>query len=189
MKTPLTSFDFGRRAPQVLRLTVAATLFAISLSAQSNNDAQQALMQAIQHNDAASVSRLIASGADPNVKDADGAPALMLATLFADAACVEQLLKQGADPNQADAAGATALMWAMPDIQKARVLIAHGANVNARSTNLGAHRCSSRRHIQGRSNCSICCSREAPICAPEIRRGIAPSRWRCGLPMWACCVS
>ena len=122
---------------QILRLTVAVTLFAISLSAQSNNDAQQSLIQAIQRNDAASVSRLIASGADPNVKDADGVPALMLATLFADAACVEQLLKQGADPNQADTAGATALMWAMPDIQKARVLIEHGANVNARSTNLG----------------------------------------------------
>jgi ankyrin repeat protein len=122
---------------QILRLTVAVTLFAMSLSAQSRNDAQQSLIQAIQRNDAASVSRLIASGADPNVKDADGVPALMLATLFADAACVEQLMKQGADPNQADTAGATALMWAMPDIQKARVLIGHGANVNARSTSLG----------------------------------------------------
>jgi N-acyl-D-amino-acid deacylase len=61
----------------------------------------------------------------------------MLATLFADAKCVEHLLTKGANPNQADATGATALMWAMPDIEKARVLIEHGANVNARSTNLG----------------------------------------------------
>ena len=128
--------EFRKTSKTVLQLTLAVTLLAISLSAQSNNDAQL-LIQAIQRSDTAALSRLIAGGANPNVKDADGVPALMLATLFADADCVEQLLKHGADPNQADTVGATALMWAMPDIRKARVLIEHGANVNARSTNLG----------------------------------------------------
>lgn len=114
----------------------AFALFAVSLSAQTNN-ARQSFFQAIQRGDTAVVSRLIDSGIRPNITDEEGVPALMLATLFADASCVELLLKRGADPNQADAAGATALMWAIPDIQKARLLVEHGANVNARSSNLG----------------------------------------------------
>jgi ankyrin repeat protein len=123
-------------------LTTAASsmsivaLCAVLLSAQGN-DAQRSLIQAIQRGDTPAVSRLLASGAHPNTKDDEGVPALMLATLFADVACVEQLLKRGADPNQADSLGATPLMWAIPDIQKARALIEHGASVNARSTNLG----------------------------------------------------
>jgi ankyrin repeat protein len=125
------------RFTNVLRLTLATTLCAISLSAQTQHDGQQSLLGAIQRNDTATLSRLIAGGANPNEKDPDGVPALMLATLFADAACVERLLELGADPNQADSVGATALMWAVPDIAKSRVLIAHGANVNARSSNLG----------------------------------------------------
>ena len=64
-------------------------------------------------------------------------PPIMLATLFSDAAAVEEQLKQGADPNQTDSVGATALMWAVSDIEKARRLIDRGANVNARSANLG----------------------------------------------------
>jgi len=119
-----------------LRLLGVAALCAVSLSAQGN-DPQQPLIQAIQRGDTPAVSRLLTSGANPNVKDDEGVPALMLAALFADVESVEQLLKRGADPNQADTGGATALMWAIPDIQKARVLIEHGASVNARSTNLG----------------------------------------------------
>ncbi len=64
-------------------------------------------------------------------------PPVMLATLFNDAANVAEVLKGGADPNQTDSAGATALMWAVPDIEKTRRLLERGANVNARSTNLG----------------------------------------------------
>jgi ankyrin repeat protein len=64
-------------------------------------------------------------------------PPVMLATLFGDAAKVGELLKGGADPNQADSAGATALMWAVSDIEKTRNLLERGANINARSTNLG----------------------------------------------------
>ena len=119
----------------IVCVTGAFTIVTSALPSQSNDT--DALLHAIQRNDTAAASRLIAGGVNPNVKDGDGIPALMLATLFADAACVEQLLKQGADPNLADSAGATALMWAIPDREKARALIAHGANVNARSTNLG----------------------------------------------------
>src|SRR5262245_33469935 len=92
-------------ATNAFRLVGVAALCAVSLAAQSSNP-QQSLIQAIQHGDTPTVSRLLASGANPNVKDEEGVPALMLATLFADTACVEQLLKRGADPNQADTVGA-----------------------------------------------------------------------------------
>ena len=47
---------------------------------------------------------------------------------------LEQLLKKGADPNVTNDAKATALMWAATDLAKTRVLLAHGADVNAVST-------------------------------------------------------
>lgn len=115
---------------------VVAVLGAASLSAQGS-DQRQSLLQAIQRGDTPAVTRLLAAGASPNATDDEKVPALMLATLFADVECMTQLLKRGADPNHADGDGVTALMWAMPDIRKARVLIEHGANVNARSTVLG----------------------------------------------------
>jgi len=111
-------------------------LVAGSLSAQTT-DSQRSLLQAIQRGDTAAVSGSLDAGITPNVTDDEGTPALMLATLFLDAEGVELLLKRGADPNRADAGGATPLMWAIPDIAKARLLIEHGANVNARSSNPG----------------------------------------------------
>jgi ankyrin repeat protein len=111
-------------------------VLAASLGAQSV-DAPRSLVQAIQRNDTAAVTRLLDGGIRPTVTDADGVPALMLATLFGNAAAVDLLLTRGADPNQTDKTGATALMWAVPDLPKVRLLLDRGANVNARSSNLG----------------------------------------------------
>ncbi len=111
-------------------------LFAVSLAAQNVAD-PNSLLQAIQLDDIAEVRQLLDSGVDPDVADDDGTSALMLATLFADASTLELLLDYGADPNFTDPFGATALMWAVPDLEKVRVLIGHGADANARSDNLG----------------------------------------------------
>src|SRR5665213_2671318 len=94
------------------------------------------LFQAIQKADNAAVKRLLDGGASPNAKDADGNPALMLAALWGGPDSVKLLLDRGADPNVANAAGATPLMWAIPNFAKVKLLVEHGANVNARSTNL-----------------------------------------------------
>ncbi len=74
-------------------------------------------------------------GADQ--KDADGTPAIMLSVLYDGADSVKALLDRGANPDAADARGATALMWAVPDAAKVRLLIAAGADVNARSASAG----------------------------------------------------
>jgi ankyrin repeat protein len=124
------------------RLTLAAC-FAAALSAQmatarqdrsgGADAARDALFSAVQRGAVGDVGRLLTSGVSPNVVDIEGTPALMAATLFADASTVKLLLERGADPNLVDASGATALMWAIPDVEKARLLLAHHANVNARS--------------------------------------------------------
>src|SRR4051812_39008179 len=93
------------------------------------------LFQALQKSDAAAVKRLLDRGSDANARDADGTPALMAAVLYGGSDSVKVLLDGGADPNATNKAGATPLMWAVPDVAKSRLLIAAGAEVNARSKN------------------------------------------------------
>ena len=62
-----------------------------------------------------------------------GATPLMIAALYGDASLMTALLAAGADPNVVNDAGATALHWSAGDIEKVRVLLAHGADVDARS--------------------------------------------------------
>src|SRR5260370_3024138 len=98
--------------------------------------AAEPLFDAIRRADTAAVKRLLDRGTSADSRDADGVPALMAATLFAGADCVAALLDGGANPNAATEDGATALMWAIPDLEKARLLLSHKADVNAKSTNL-----------------------------------------------------
>jgi ankyrin repeat protein len=73
----------------------------------------------------------------PDSEDQDGTTALMAAALYAGPDSLKVLLEQGANPNKTNRSGATALMWAVPDLEKIKLLIGHGADINARSTNLG----------------------------------------------------
>jgi ankyrin repeat protein len=66
-------------------------------------------------------------------RGASGSTPLMFAALYGDVALMRQLLAAGANPNTANAAGATALMWAVPDMEKLRLLLDAGADVNAHS--------------------------------------------------------
>ena len=111
-------------------------LSAVRLVSAPPAQATEALFQALHNADARAVKRALDGGANPNAKDAEGTPAVMAAALFGGAESVQALLDHGADANATNAAGATALMWAIPDLSKVKLLVAHGANVNARSVNL-----------------------------------------------------
>ena len=115
-----------------LRVTLVVCLL-VSTSAQTTDSGSHALFTAIERGATGDVERLLAEGASANAVDSDGVPALMTAALFADADMIELLLKRGADPNRTDESGATALMWSVPDVNKVQRLLAHRANVNARS--------------------------------------------------------
>jgi ankyrin repeat protein len=71
-----------------------------------------------------------------NARGPEGSTPFMYAALYSDASMLEQLLKMGANPNLKNDAGATALMWAATNLEKTRVLLAHGAEVNAISDDL-----------------------------------------------------
>jgi Planctomycete cytochrome C/Ankyrin repeats (3 copies) len=96
-----------------------------------------AMVEALRAGDSASFLKSVS--ADPkllNARGPGGASPFMYAVLYSDTATLDQLLKQGADPNRSNDADATALMWAVQDLQKARLLLDRGANVNARSSDL-----------------------------------------------------
>ena len=111
---------------------LCAALLAAGVSVQTAPDSD-ALFAAIRRGTAAEVERTLKVGADANAVDADGVPALMAAALFGDARLVDVLLSHHADPNAKGPGGTTALIWAVPDIQKVRTLLDHGAAVNART--------------------------------------------------------
>ena len=109
-----------------------ALLFVVTVSAQTDSF-RDALFGAIRRGAGADVERLLKAGAGANLVDTDGTSALMAATLFGNAQMLQVLIKAGADPNHAGVAGTTALMWAVPDVEKVKVLLDGGANVNAKS--------------------------------------------------------
>lgn len=113
---------------------LAAALAAPGLTAARLDPSLDAnLIEAIHLGKVARVRRLLAQGANPNAKDADGTPVIMEAAVYSTAECIKLLLDRGADPNARHAAGATALIWAAGDRNKVKVLLEHHADVNARS--------------------------------------------------------
>src|SRR5579884_2153172 len=87
---------------------------------------------AIRNGDVASV-KALAAASGVNGKDKHGTTPLMYAAAFGNVPTMKALLDAGADPNATSDSGATALMWAVNDIEKVRLLLAKGANVNAAS--------------------------------------------------------
>lgn len=102
--------------------------------------ATPALHWAVHYGARATSARLLAAGADPNLRNATtGVTPLSLALGGTDTALVELLLEAGADPNATLADGDTPLMLAARAANPAflQLLVAHGAEVDARHAELG----------------------------------------------------
>ena len=96
-----------------------------------------AMVEALRTGDMAAFNKLLSQ--DPkllNARGPEGSTPFMYAVFYVAAPVLEQLINKGADPNKSNDAGATALIWAATDLEKTRVLVNHGANVNARSADL-----------------------------------------------------
>lgn len=76
---------------------------------------------------------LSASPAAVRAQGTGGVTPLMSATLYAGVDDMRALLDAGADPNARNHAGATALMWAVSDAAKTELLLARGAEADAKS--------------------------------------------------------
>jgi ankyrin repeat protein len=96
-----------------------------------------AMVEALRTGDQKAFDKSVAEDAKLiNARGPEGSTPFMYAVLYSSAAKLEELLKQGADPNKRNDANATALMWAATDLEKTRVLLDHGVDVNARSSDL-----------------------------------------------------
>ena len=92
------------------------------------------LAEAIRNDDQGRIATALSNGHESfSRRGPGGATPLMYAALYGRPALVRSLLERGADPNLADDTGATALMWALPDLEKASLLIDRGADISARS--------------------------------------------------------
>ncbi len=95
-----------------------------------------AMIEALRAGDRRSFMKFVEDPKLLNARGQEGSTPFMYAVLYSDVVTLQQLLKKGADPNAHNDAKATALMWAATDLEKTRVLLAHNAQVNARSDDL-----------------------------------------------------
>ena len=120
---------------------IAALLVRAGAEVNATNDlGATPLWAACENGSSAMVTLLLEAGADPNRALPFGETPLMTAARAGNADAVGQLLSAGADVDAATEAGThgaqTALMWAVAQAHPAvvEVLLAHGADVHARST-------------------------------------------------------
>ncbi|HYJ62911.1 MAG TPA: ankyrin repeat domain-containing protein [Parafilimonas sp.] len=102
-----------------------ALLFTVELSAQ-----QTTLFNAVKSNNIKEVKLLLDKGDNPNAYDDDSDNVLMNAALFASADCMKLLLQNKANPNLKNKYGETALMLCTGDLDKMKLLLHYGANIN-----------------------------------------------------------
>jgi ankyrin repeat protein len=93
----------------------------------SKKNDSTALLDAIRTGSTAELKRVIADGAQVNAIHGSYS-ALMAAALNGTAEQIKILLEKGADVNYADADSITALWLAIPDAEKTKLLLDHGAN-------------------------------------------------------------
>lgn len=93
----------------------------------------QSLISAVRSNDRGAIRKMLSADADLiKAKDSGGSTLLHHAAGFASLETMQFLLDKGADPNAANRRKSTPLFWAIHDEAKVRLLLAKGADVNAK---------------------------------------------------------
>ncbi len=95
-------------------------------------DTSERYYQAIRGNDLQTLRTLIKTS-DVNARDKRGTTPLMYSAAVGSAGAMSLLIQSGADVNSKNDFDATALMWCTTNLEKVRMLVEKGANVNARS--------------------------------------------------------
>jgi uncharacterized protein len=128
---PLVSAARSRDSSRVLELLSSTTRAEVN---KPSKDGTTALHWAVYNDDLALVDRLLAAGADPNVRNDYNSTPLGEAAVVGNAAVIKKLLKAGADVEAPNADGQTALMVLArsSNVEAAKLLIKAGAKVNAR---------------------------------------------------------
>jgi len=121
--------------PEELRETLCEALLAGGADPDKTSDAHTPLTASCQRGSLLLARRLLGEGADSNRVDGQGRPPLLVAASLEEASetLCELLLVRGASVNGSDINGATALHAAVHrgHVNTVRLLLAHGADVNA----------------------------------------------------------
>jgi ankyrin repeat protein len=116
-----------------LRISLTLTsLFAFGSLAATTQDPTSSFYEAIRLGDTQGLQKVIASSG-PNVRDRRGTTPLMYAAAVGNLEAMDVLIEAGADVKAKNDFDMTALMWCATDEAKVALLIAKGADVNARS--------------------------------------------------------
>lgn len=110
-------------------LPVFALNQATAQTAKADSLQNNRLFQTIRSGDAEKLKTLLKEGANPNGV-LSGYSALMAAALNGSAEQMQLLLQHGADVHYRNADSITALWLAVPDVEKTRLLLAHGAKAD-----------------------------------------------------------
>lgn len=120
-----------RRSPTVAALLLALSAVANAASVLSATESN-ALVEAVQADDRASVARILATHPNVNLQQDDGATALAWAAVRSNAEIAQLLLKAGANPNLVNEEGVSPLYIAIQNGSTpiVRMLLANGSNPN-----------------------------------------------------------
>lgn len=128
-KQPLIKPVLSINTCSVMMLMLMLLLSFNLLAQQTASDKTTALFQAIRSGSAIELQQQLANGADAN-DSLDSYSALMAATLSGSAKQMKMLIEHGANVNYQSSDGTTALWLAVPDWDKTKLLLDHGADPN-----------------------------------------------------------
>jgi ankyrin repeat protein len=110
------------------RIFLSALVVCLPLAADVSDD----FYNAIRRDDAAAVEQLLKAGG-ANAKDSRGNTPLMYAAAVGSEAMMKRLLEAGADVKAKNAFDATALVWCGSNLNRIKLLVERGADVNVRT--------------------------------------------------------